>query len=919
MSVRTLASIWLSQLFPFRGRFVDCNAQTLRADAEAGVTGAILALPQAIALATLAGMPPEYGIYASVFPVIIAALWGSSYHVLAGPNTALSVLIAASIAPLASPGTDDYIHFVLMLTFMAGIIQLAVGLARLGTLLDFISHTVVVALVTSVAMIIVVQAGATFLGVLSNLDEPFFVRAYQLAHDIARANPFAVAVGAVTLAAGFIAKRFWRRYALVIAVVSGSLFSYGLNLAFGPATTQIELLGRIDISPWPFQLPTVGMQTAHTLSGLIGSAFSVAALGLMLTVIMARAIAARSGQVIDTHQEVVGQGVANIIGPFFLSFAGSGSVNRSMAHYDAGARTPLAAIFTAVLLAALVLVAGDIIAYLPMPAVGGALILVGLGLVDWRELHQVLRPRREAGVFAATVLVTLFFGLNSGVAAGLLLSLVFYLLQSSAPSVRIKEFQRKDGREMLSVTIAGDLFFGSVHHVERLLESIRKRDRGRGVLVLKLDQVNYIDASGAMLLAAELRRRRSRGGDLFIVNQDTRKVSTLLDKLLDHHQFDRGHVIDLRHLSRTLRTNRHFAHLPKDQVLALLERSELRSVAAGGSVFADDEASQTLLLLNGTLEICHAWQERADQRGTHCWRLSAEGADSPPQVLFTANKSTAVKAVTNSQVMILNNDTIDEVAGWVQRFAAEPREKPQTRRRAGLIKDVSVLRQLPLDNVSLAIEQMVERTVNAGEVIVNEGEEGDAYYVIEEGEAEVWRTDARTHEPVCVAHLGLGDAFGEEALLQGGVRNATVRMVTPGRLLSLSREQFQSLVRPWMVQELDAEDVYRDMQKGRCKIIDCRYEFEYAESHIPGAVCVPLDHLRERMTEFDPRETYVVYCQTGRRSASAAFLMRERYIKAFSLRGGLYNWPYALTDEADEAKNASKKESNKESHQGASE
>lgn len=898
MSVRAVYSAWLSQLIPSRARFADCNATTLRADAEAGVTGAILALPQAIALATLAGMPPEYGIYASIFPVIIAALWGSSYHVLAGPNTALSVLVAASIAPLASPGTQDYIHYVLMLTLMAGVMQLAIGLVRLGTLLDFISHTVVVALVTSVAMIIIVQAGATFLGVLSNLDEPFFIRGYQILHDLSRANPFAVAVGVVTLVAGFVARRYWRRYALVVAVLAGSFFSYGLNRVFGPATTAIELLGRVDISPWPFHLPEVGMQTAHTLSGLVGSAFSVAALGLMLTVIMARAIAARSGQVIDTHQEIIGQGVANIIGPFFLSFAGSGSVNRSMAHYDAGARTPLAAIFSAVLLAALVLAGGDVIAYLPMPAVGGALILVGLGLIDWRELRQVLRPKREAGVFFTTLLVTLFLGLNSGVAAGLFLSLVFYLLQSSAPSVRIKEFQAQDGRQMLSVTIAGDLFFGSVHHVERLLESIRKRDQGRGVLVVKLDQVNYIDASGAMLLAAELRRRRSRGGDLFIVNQDTRKVAALLDQILVHHQFDRGHVIDLRHLSRTLRTNRHFSYLPKDQVLALLERSELRSVKADDSVFAVGEPTQPLLLLNGTLEVSHAWQEQTGQHGTHCWRLSVGDGDSAPEVLLPATKMTAVKAVTTAQVMILNNETVDELAGWVQRFATELRENPQIRRRAALIKDVSVLRQLPLDSVSEAFGRMTERSVNPGDVIVREGDVGDAYYVIEEGEAEVWRTDVRTQELACVAHLGPGDPFGEESLLQGGTRNATVRMITPGRILALSRDDFQSLVRPWLLEEMDADKVFRGMQEGRYKIIDCRYEFEFAESHIPGAVCVPLDRFRDRMMEFDPGETYVVYCQTGRRSASAAFLLRERYFKAFSLRGGLYNWPYALTNES---------------------
>lgn len=894
MTARLSTRPWLRRFIPSRTRFADCSRENFRADLSAGVTGAILALPQAIALATLAGLPPQYGIYASIFPVLIAAVWGSSYHVLAGPNTALSVLVAASIAPLASPGTEDYIHYVLMLTLMAGFMQLAVALARLGTLLDFISHTVVVALVTAVSAIIIVQAGASFLGVLPNLDEPFFIRAYQVMHDIGRANPYALSVGIVTVAAGLISRRYWRRFSLVISVVAGSIYCYGVNLVFGPATTEVELLGSIAIEPWPFRVPDLDVETAHVLSELVGSAFSVAALGLMLTVIMARAIAARSGQVVDTHQEIVGQAVANIAGPFFQSFASSGSVNRSMAHYEAGARTPLAAIFSALILGAIVLTAGDVIAFLPLPAVGGALVLVGIGLVDWQELKQAVRPRREAGVFVLTIAVTLLFGLNSGVAAGLLLSLVYYLLQSAAPSVRIKEIRGHDDRKLVSVTIAGDLFFGSVRHVERLLESVRQRDEGCGVLVMKLDQVNYIDAAGAMLLAAELKRRRSCGGDLFIVNQDTRRVAALFDQILIQHNFDRGHVVDLRHLASALRANRHFSHLPRDQVLALLERSELRSVRDGGTVFAREETTQPLILLNGAVEVCQIWQTDREKEHKYCWTLVSSENDGAPQVFLPATRSTSVHAVGNTQVMILDHDTIDELAGWGQRFAAGARANPHSRRRAALVKDVSVFRQLPLDSVADAFERMTERDVTAGEVVVREGDVGDAYFVIEEGEAEVWRVDAQSHESSCVAHLGPGDAFGEEAVIQKGLRNATVRMATPGRVLVLSRDDFEELVQPWLVQEMSAKELYEGMAENRYVIVDCRYEFEFATGHIPGAVCVPLDHLRERMSEFDPTKTYVFYCQSGRRSASAAFLLRERNFNAYSLQLGLYEWPYAL-------------------------
>ncbi len=214
--------------------------------------GAILILPQSIALATLAGMPPEYGIYTSIFPVIFASLWGSSWHTLSGPNTAVCVLIAWAVAPFASAGNEYYIGYVLALTLMVGVIQLALGILRLGAVLDFISQTVISAIVLAVALIIIVSAGSALLGVLSNLGEPFFVRLYQVVHDIPRANGYALGVGVITVLSGLLARRYWKRYSLVIAVFVGLLAASVLNLLYGPATTQIELIGNLSIVPVAF-------------------------------------------------------------------------------------------------------------------------------------------------------------------------------------------------------------------------------------------------------------------------------------------------------------------------------------------------------------------------------------------------------------------------------------------------------------------------------------------------------------------------------------------------------------------------------------------------------------------------------------------------------------------------------------------
>jgi len=488
-----------------------------RPDLEAGLISAILILPQAIALATLAGMPPEYGLYTSIFPVIIAGLFGSSWHTLSGPNTAVCVLIASAVAPFAAIGTDLYIGYVLALTLLAGAIQLAIGVTRLGTVLDFISNTVITGIVHAVALIIIVSAASTFLGVLSNPDERFFIHVYQLIHDLPRANGYAVTVGAITVATGLVFRHWWRRYALVVAVLVGALAGYALNLLHGPANTGLELLGTLSISLLPFSVPLFSLESLYVLKELVLSAFSIAFLGLMQTVVISRALAAKSGQHVDTNRDIVGQGLSNIIAPFLSAFASSGSFNRSAAHYAAGARTPFAGVYAALLLAAIVVAAAPLIAALPMAAVAGALMLVGLGLIDLKTVRDVMRIRREAFIFGLTFLAALVFGLNTGVALGILISLLFYLWRVSMPAVTTSVHHEPGGRQVQVVSFDGGLFFGAVRHVERVFAELQSSRQEASLLLLKTKHLTYLDGPGAALLVAEARRRRALG-DEFVVH-----------------------------------------------------------------------------------------------------------------------------------------------------------------------------------------------------------------------------------------------------------------------------------------------------------------------------------------------------------------------------------------------------------------
>lgn len=923
--VSTEAVTALQRFLPFLAWLPSRTRENARADIEAGVVGAILILPQAIALATLAGMPPEYGIYTSIIPVLITALWGSSWHTLSGPNTAVCVLVAAAVAPFASIGTSDYIGYALALTFMAGLIQFAIGTLRAGIILDFISHTVITAIVVAVAFFMIVSAAAPFMGVLFNLDEPFFVRLYQLVHDAPRANGYAVAVGICTVAAGLIMRRYWRRYALVVAVVAGSLFGSLLNALMGPAVTELELLGNLSLSALPLSAPRFDTESMYVLKELITSAFAIAFLGLIQTVVIARSLAAKSGQLIDTNQEITAQGLSNLVGPFFSCFASSGSFNRSAAHYEAGAKTPLAAVYASLILAVLVLVGAGVIAYLPMAAVAGALVLVGYGLIDMREIREVLRSRQEGIIYGITLLTALSFGLNAGVFTGLLLSLVIYMWYAAGPNVRVEEYVARNGRLVCAVTIDGNLFFGSVRNVEKQLAALEPGDDDDVVLLLRTDHLTYLDVPGAKLIDQLVRRRRDLGGDAYVYVADPsverilhtagmsdpglegRVIHKGLDHPMKHVLYPYGHTTahsrrlleeepTMEALAKRLRATRLLGPLSTEQLIQLLENTPLRTAPSGDIIIRPEQPlNEHLILIEGELELQRVWLTPGDEHAkSYTWILRPTTDDGKFGFLGAADQRVRARALTDVRYLLVDADAVDELWGWNQHFKDVADMDGELRRRMDLVKQVSVFQQLPYENVRTAFERMTPMYVQDGQTIVTQSEIGDRYYVIEEGEAEVERTDPFTDETQKVAVLGPGDAFGEEALLQEGYRNATVTMTTPGKLLVLEKKDFDELIKPGMVDEIDAEAAQTRLQSGEAKLLDCRYDMEYNESRIPGATFVPLDTLRRGVHDTDPDASYVVYCRSGRRSKAAAFLLRERNIKAVSLKGGIKEWPYEV-------------------------
>ena len=522
------ASARLLALLPFLRWWPMVSALTLKGDLLAGLIGAIIVLPQGVAFATLAGMPPEYGLYAAMVPAVIAALWGSSWHLVSGPTNAISLVVFATMSSVAEPGSADYVSLVLTLTFMVGLMQLAMGLARLGTLVNFISHTVVIGFTAGAALLIIASQVKNFFGIHVPHGTMFFrIFGTLLSHsnDI---NPYVVAVGLVTLLTG-IAMRSWMPKIpyMIVAMLVGSLVALALNESFGADATGIKTIGALPGALPPLSMPHFSFDTMRELMSV-----AVAVTGLALTeaASIARSIALKSGQRIDGNQEFIGQGLSNILGAFFSGYPSSGSFNRSGLNFEAGAKTPLAAVFSAGFLVLVLLAVAPLAAYLPIASMAAILFLVAWGLFDFHHIGSIVRTSRaETAVLVSTLIATLVMHLEFAILVGMLLSLILYLNRTSQPAVRVlvpndQEPQRKfhivrageaECPQMKIVRIEGSIYFGAVNHVGEQLHDIAESRPQQHHLLLMAKSINFLDIAGAELLAEEARRRRQQGGRLW--------------------------------------------------------------------------------------------------------------------------------------------------------------------------------------------------------------------------------------------------------------------------------------------------------------------------------------------------------------------------------------------------------------------
>ncbi|MCG8349880.1 MAG: SulP family inorganic anion transporter [Chloroflexales bacterium] len=496
----------------------------LRPDLVAGLTMGVVSLPQGIAFALLAGLPPQMGLYTVVVGAIVGALWGSSIHLHTGPTNTSSILTFSALLPLFAPGSPQFIVAAGLIAVIAGVFRVIMGLARLGVLVRFVSDSVIVGFSAGVGVLIISSELRNLFrieappdpGVLSN------IAAIVVQWSNLHWPSFVLGIGVIVMVLGL--QRLNRRLpgALIAIVVAATLVSI-----FNLDAAGLRVLGQIPqglppLAPLPiFDLDLVG----H----LSTAALAIAIIGLVEATSVARAIAIQSGQRLDANQEFIGQGLANIACGILSGYGCSSSFNRSALNYKVNARTPLAAVFSGAFVLIAMLILAPLAAEVPRAALAAILIATAFGIFDRKEIARIMRGAHgDALIMIVTLLATVFLPLQFAVLSGILMALAYYLLQTSTPRVQtvlpdaafqhlIHRPDKPNCPQLGIIDIFGDLYFGAVEHIEIKLRQNLAHNPTQRFLLLRMQSVHRCDISGIHMLESIVRLYRERGGDVFLV------------------------------------------------------------------------------------------------------------------------------------------------------------------------------------------------------------------------------------------------------------------------------------------------------------------------------------------------------------------------------------------------------------------
>ena len=498
-------------------------------DGLAAIIVTIMLIPQSLAYAMLAGLPPEMGLYASIIPLILYAIFGTSKTLAVGPVAVIALMTSASCSQFANPGSSEYILFAIILALMSGIILTFMGLLKLGFIANFLSHPVISGFITASGLIIASSQLNHILGIEgrgSNLYEILV----NLAGNLISINGYTVSLGVFALIILFWCKTRLKNFLLerglkssiadilsrtgpVFAILLTSLAVWLLDLE----SKQVAIVGSIPEGLPSFDMPSF---TFSIWRELLPAAILISLVGYVETVSVAQTLASKRRQRIDPNQELIALGISNVGSGISGGFPVTGGFARSVVNFDAGAKTPAAGAFTAIGIALATMFLTPVLFYLPKATLSATIIIAVLSLVDFKAVFKTFSYSRPDGMaMTGTILVTLLLGVEVGIISGVGISLVMYLYRTSRPHIaRIgqvpgtQHFRNVNrhlvitSKKIISLRIDESLYFPNARFLEDSVNSYVGKEPEIKDVILMFSAINYLDASALESLEAINRR-----------------------------------------------------------------------------------------------------------------------------------------------------------------------------------------------------------------------------------------------------------------------------------------------------------------------------------------------------------------------------------------------------------------------------
>ena len=517
----------LRRYFPALSLLRHYDRNDLPGDLSAGFTVAVMLIPQGMAYAMLAGLPPVVGLYASVLPLLAYAFFGTSRQLAVGPVAMVSLLVATGVGELTEPGGSQYLVLAVVLAGFVGVLQLGMGLLRLGGLVSVLSHPVISGFTSAAAIII----GLSQLKHLLGVDIARSPRLHELViHTmgaIGETSLLTLGIGLASIVLLVGLKRWNKRFPGALAVV---LVSTLVTWAFSLHTRGVHIVGEV---PSGLPAPTLPSVAFADVAALVPTALAIALVGFMEAISVAKAFARKNKYEVDANQELIGLGMANVVGFFFGAYPVTGGFSRTAVNAEAGSRTVLASAITAVVVGVSLLFLTPLFHFLPKAVLAAIVMTAVFGLIDARELGHLWKVKRtDATLLLLTFAVTLFVGIEEGIGTGVIASLALFVHRSTRPHNavlgrlpgttiyrNVKNFPEAEEADGVKVwRFDASFYFANASYFRDQIDRLLLRNQGTRALVLDASGINDLDASAETMLHDIRERLEAAGIALFLAN-----------------------------------------------------------------------------------------------------------------------------------------------------------------------------------------------------------------------------------------------------------------------------------------------------------------------------------------------------------------------------------------------------------------